>query len=141
MKSEALKPVLAVLFAALIFWIGFTFHSCRKAEDPAKTTYIKGAETTALIKGKDSIKVTPGEPDTVVKYVPYPVYVSAPAGIRHGSDSSSYNLTRKEGIVDVITFPATDSVRIEFLPMAPERIITRIDTVFRWRVDTLRKVS
>lgn len=134
--NETVKILMAVMIAAALFFILFRFHSCGKQDNPTK--YVKGAEESFLSPGKDSSLFLPGETDTLIIRVPYPVYVEVPAGVHHGIDSSNYNMQNENGSVTVTTYPATDSVKILFAPVTLEKIITRIDTLKIFRIDTLK---
>ena len=97
----------------------------------------KKQSDTVYAKGKTDTVFTKGKTDTVTNYIPYPVYVEKPTGQHFGKDSSRYTVTNLNGSVDVVTFPATDSIRIEIEPVTIERLITRVDTLLLHRIDTL----
>jgi len=91
--------------------------------------------------GKETVKHIPGIPDTVTKFVPYPVYIEKPKGDHFGKDSSVYTVSKESGKVEVTTYPATDSIRVEIEPVVIERLITRTDTLKIHRVDTMKIYS
>ena len=97
----------------------------------------KKQSDTVYAKGKTDTVFTKGKTDTVTNYIPYPVYVEKPTGEHFGKDSSHYTVSNLNGSVDVVTFPATDSIRIENEPVTIERLITRVDTLLLYRIDTL----
>ena len=96
----------------------------------------KSGCTSPQKKQSDTV-YTKGKTDTVTNYIPYPVYVEKPTGEHFGKDSSHYTVSNLNGSVDVVTFPATDSIRIEIEPVTIERLITRVDTLLLYRIDTL----
>ena len=114
--------IIASLLGAVIFLI-------LREKPETKVTYKPGKETVKLI---------PGVPDTVTKLVPYPIFVDRPKGDHFGKDSSVYTVSKESGKVEVTTYPATDSVRIEVEPVTIERLITRVDTLKLNRIDTLK---
>ena len=122
--------IIALLLVATIFLIT---KGCKGPIDPGKTT-----TDTIYVKGKSDTIYIPGKPDTVTKYVPYPVYVETPKGDHFGKDSSAYTVLNESGRVEVMTYPATDSIRVEIEPVAIERLITQVDSIMISRVDTMK---
>lgn len=104
-------------------------------------------ETQVIIQGKDSViaylfgktdsLLKAGKQDTTIVKVPYPVYIERPTGVDYGKDSTHYMVSNDKGRVEVTTYPATDSVKIEIEPIVIEKHISRIDTLFITRVDSL----
>jgi len=93
---------------------------------------------TVRIPGKTDSVYIPGIKDTITKYVPYPVYIEKPTGTHFGKDSSHYQIANQHGNTEVVTFPATDSIRVEIEPITIERLITQIDTLKLHTTDTLK---
>ncbi len=105
-------------------------------------------ETREVVKGKDSViayykgitdsLLKRGREDTVkTERVPYPVYVEVPVGTQYGQDSTHYTVKNEHGTVDVTTYPATDSARIEIEPIVIFKYIERVDTLLLSRVDSI----
>ena len=92
---------------------------------------------TLFIPAKTDSVYIPGTKDTITKYVPYPVYIEKPTGTHFGKDSSVYQIANQHGNTEVVTFPATDSIRVEIDPITIERLITQIDTLKLHTNDTL----
>lgn len=137
---------LGIIIVVVLFAVNF---SIKQRED--------AQESQVLMKGKDSViayykgvtdsLLKRGRSDTTkIERIPYPVYIERPQGIKFGSDSTHYKIKNEHGSVDVTTFPATDSIRLEIEPVVIvkyiERVdtlqLTRIDSVYVQRVDTLK---
>ncbi len=123
---------LVILGLLLILVVGFflTQKGC-KQEPQTKTD-------TLFIPGKTDSVYIPGEKDTITKYIPYPVYIEKPTGTHFGKDSSIYQIANQHGNTEVVTFPATDSIRMEIEPITIEHFITQVDTLKLHTTDTLK---
>lgn len=95
------------------------------------------------IQGEPVIREVPGKPDTVKTMIPYPVYVTMLPD-SGGEKSSFYDsvFVFPEGKITVKaeTFPKTDSLRLDILTELPRLTITRVDSFFYTRVDTLKEL-
>jgi hypothetical protein len=129
-KSRVIWLVLVALIPILVVGYLVTQKGCNST--PTANT------DTLYIPGKTATLYIPGKTDTVTKYVSYPVYIEKPAGIHYGKDSSQYNVANLNGSYEVVTFPATDSIRIEIEPITIEHFITQVDTVIFHTTDTLK---
>ncbi|MBW7889550.1 MAG: hypothetical protein H3C48_00670 [Chitinophagaceae bacterium] len=129
-KTTKISWVVAGVFALAVIYFAFI--------KPAPPPTIK--ERTVYLPGKTDTLFIPGVPDTITKFVPFPVYVSTtPPVEQFGADSSQYKIETPEGSkAQVTTFPATDSIRVEIEPVQILREITRIDTLKLTTVDTIR---
>ena len=124
---------LVILGLILIVVVGFliTQKSGCNPTPEAKTD-------TLFLPGKTDSVYIPGTKDTITKYVPYPVYIEKPTGTHFGKDSSHYQIANQHGNTEVVTFPATDSIRVEIEPITIEHFITQIDTLKLHTTDTLK---
>jgi hypothetical protein len=127
-----------LILLSLVIGIVYYLTSCNSKPIANKIEYIKGNNSITLVKGdRDSIVKT-GMPDTVIKYISYPIYIERPKPIQYGKDSSIYSVKNNNGTVEVTTYPVTDSIRIDIQPIIIEKQIKQIDTLLITQIDTLK---
>jgi len=129
-SNRTLWLVILGLILILVVGILLTQKGCNPKPE-AKTD-------TLFLPGKPDSVYIPGTKDTITKYVPYPVYIEKPTGTHFGKDSSHYQIANQHGNTEVVTFPATDSIRVEIEPITIEHFITQIDTLKLHTTDTLK---
>lgn len=124
---------LPILIAVAVLLLGYFLVVKPGCSTPPHT-----GSDTVYTPGKTDTLYLKGTPDTVIKRVPYAVYIEKPQGEHFGADSSLYMVDDEFGSAAVTTYPATDSIRIEIEPIIIERQISRVDTMWLHKVDTLK---
>ncbi len=128
---------LGLIIVAVLFMVSY---SVRQKEETQiiQEEMLRGKDSViAHLIGKTDSLLKAGRQDTTVIRVPYPVYIEKPTGTQFGKDSTVYQVSNDKGRVEVTTYPATDSVKIEIEPIVIERFITRVDTLVLSRVDSI----
>lgn len=106
-----------------------------KSEEPVHLRYVKGDTDTLVI---------PGRPDTVKIYLPWVIdkTVMPEQTDDKTKDSSVYELTEPAGDdsfvkVNAVTYPGTDSIKINLTGLNLTEYITRTDSFMLSRTDTV----
>lgn len=100
--------------------------------------YKKGQDSISYLKGKIDSLYKAGKADTVIEKAFYPVYIEKPSGEHFGKDSTVYTVKNDTVRAKVITYPVTDSIKIEIEPLIITRTIHQVDTLKITQIDTLK---
>jgi hypothetical protein len=100
--------------------------------------YKKGQDSINYLKGMVDSLLILGKPDTVVEKAFYPVYIEKPTPTHYGKDSTVYTVKNDSIRAKVITYPVTDSIKIEIEPLVVTKTIHQVDTLKITQIDTLK---